>query len=116
LNSQPAADGFIVPFTPKFLSSSQRERERVAARGTKDSNADSNPDREREGLVMHPGANKNSLPLKAMDAQGQVTFAPENTRYLVKIPPPKSDFFGVGYDPAVENPEVGLAIGLGLEA
>jgi hypothetical protein len=38
--------------------------------------------------------------------QEQVTFAPDSFQSLVHIPQAKSDFFGIGYDPAKENPEI----------
>lgn len=35
-----------------------------------------------------------------------LTFAPKNQSNVVKIPPPKDDAHGIGYDIAIENPEM----------
>ena len=47
--------------------------------------------------------------------QEQVTIAVEDSRYVVKIPQAKTDYFGIGYDPAIENPEINAYRGSGRQ-
>jgi hypothetical protein len=60
--------------------------------------------------MIHPGANTSTLSSSVLDLQGQITYAPINTMSLIIIPPPKGDLFGVGYDPAIENPGISPAL------
>lgn len=58
-------------------------------------------------VPIHPGADLSTISSKALAVNGsRVTFAPENSISLAAMPPPKSDFYGIGYDISVDNPEL----------
>ena len=55
--------------------------------------------------AIHPAISIEKLSNSILE-DGLVTFAAKVDADLVSIPNPKDDFYGIGYDPAVENPEL----------
>jgi hypothetical protein len=53
-------------------------------------------------VALPPGIDPASVPASALDG-GTVTFAPANTKELIPIPEPKSDYFGIGFTPALSS-------------
>eukprot|EP01041_Mallomonas_annulata_P006994 gene6994-14223_t len=56
-------------------------------------------------LPVHESVNIATISSGAFD-EGHITFAPNNISDLIKIPAPKSDLYGIGYDPAIHNAEL----------